>query len=413
MLKVSTFCSGIGSPEQAIKNLGIKHEIIFACERDKYALQTYKANHSANKYFDDMTTMYMAQQGIYSDLTIGGIPCQSFSLAGKRLGEDDKRGLLFYDFYNYIKLQQPKYFIIENVKGLLSDDKGRTFHRWIDLLSQSVNNQYVMPHSDSLMYNVHCQVLNTKDYGLPQNRERIFIVGIRNDLPNTFLFPKGFKLELRLKDILEPIVDEKYYLSQSSINALYEHKKRNEEMGNGFGFSLNDTNGICSTVKIGGSGKDDLIEEPICAAMRGRNPDNSSDRTTGAPTEQRLEINSQGITNTITSVQKDNLIIIPEATQRGYAIAKEGDSINLSQINSKTRRGRVGNQIAQTLDTGSQQYCVQKQKIRRLTPTEVFRLQGFHDEFIKPVSDTQKYKQAGNTISVSVIQSILKNLLKQ
>ncbi len=193
-------------------------------------------------------------------------------------------------------------------------------------------------HEDSLLYNLHFKVLNSKDFGVPQNRERVFLVGIRNDLPNTFRFPIGERLTKRLKNILEPEVDEKYYLSDESIENLMEHKKRNDEAGNGFGVKFNEFDGICSTVKIGGSGKDDLVIEPYCVAMRGRNPENPSDRTTGSPMEQRLEPNSQGITNTITSVQKDNLIVVKEATKQGYAIAKEGDSINLSNPNSETRR---------------------------------------------------------------------------
>src|SRR5690606_12498053 len=135
------------------------------------------------------------------------------SMAGKRLGELDPRGLLFYDFYRYVKIQQPKYFIIENVKGLLSDANGATFQSWIQLLGRSENTHINMfNHPDSLEYNLHWKVLNSKDYGVPQNRERVFLVGIRKDLPNTFRIPIGWRLTNRLKDVLEPLVDEKYYL---------------------------------------------------------------------------------------------------------------------------------------------------------------------------------------------------------
>ncbi len=357
-------------------------------------------------------------------------------------------------------------------------------------------------HEDSLLYNLHFKVLNSKDFGVPQNRERVFLVGIRNDLPNTFRFPIGERLTKRLKNILEPEVDEKYYLSDESIENLMEHKKRNDEAGNGFGVKFNEFDGICSTVKIGGSGKDDLVIEPYCVAMRGRNPENPSDRTTGSPMEQRLEPNSQGITNTITSVQKDNLIVeagikvlgnlgngheghnvydkdgiapcvrdmhgkgtkivVKEATKQGYAIAKEGDSINLSNPNSETHRGMVGDQIANTLDTACNQgvvvnaaaelmmmgsleggkwdkmhesirryyspdgisptvtamgggnqepKTVLNHRIRRLTPLECMRLQGYPDSFIKPCSDSQTYKQAGNSITVNVMRAIIKNIV--
>ncbi len=452
-MKIATVCSGIGSPEQALKELDIPHEISFACEIDKYARQTYLANFTPNQMYTDLTAEEWDKPEQYSDLFIGGIPCQAFSLAGKRLGELDKRGLLFYDFYRYVKNQQPKVFIIENVKGLLSDNNGITFQNWCALLGRSMNTHINMfNHEDSLLYNLHFKVLNSKDFGVPQNRERVFLVGIRNDLPNTFRFPIGERLTKRLKNILEPEVDEKYYLSDESIENLMEHKKRNDEAGNGFGVKFNEFDGICSTVKIGGSGKDDLVIEPYCVAMRGRNPENPSDRTTGSPMEQRLEPNSQGITNTITSVQKDNLIVVKEATKQGYAIAKEGDSINLSNPNSETRRGRGGDQIANTLDTACNQGVVvqeidwiqggtqehqhprtdgisptltsamgmgggqtpilkQYHRIRRLTPLECMRLQGYPDSFIKPCSDSQTYKQAGNSITVNVMKAIIKNII--
>jgi DNA (cytosine-5)-methyltransferase 1 len=464
-IKIATVCSGIGSPEQALKELKISHEIAFACEIDKYARQTYLANFTPNEMYTDLTAEEWDKSEQYSDLFIGGIPCQAFSLAGKRLGELDKRGLLFYDFYRYVKNQQPKVFIIENVKGLLSDNNGITFQNWCALLGRSMNTHVNMfNHDDSLLYNLHFKVLNSKDFGVPQNRERVFLIGIRNDLPNTFRFPIGERLKIRLKDILESEVDEKYYLSEKMLDYLHNTNEKHKFLGNGFEFKPRDENGIasCITARCFKQGCDDnYIQEPYCVAMRGRNPDNPSDRTTGANTEQRLEPNSQGITNTITSVQKDNLIVVKEATKQGYAIAKEGDSINLSNLNSETRRGRVGNQIANTLDTACYQGVVVteptlllehtltggkwdkmnesirrvynsnglcptvtasqgghhepktmvNQRIRRLTPLECMRLQGFSDDYIKPCSDSQTYKQAGNSITVNVMKAIIKNLI--
>jgi DNA (cytosine-5)-methyltransferase 1 len=199
-MKIATVCSGIGSPEQALKELNITHEIAFACEIDKYARQTYLANFTPNQMYTDLTAEEWDKPEQYSDLFIGGIPCQAFSLAGKRLGELDKRGLLFYDFYRYVKNQQPKVFIIENVKGLLSDNNGITFQNWCALLGRSMNTHVNMfNNEDSLLYNLHFKVLNSKDFGVPQNRERVFLVGIRNDLPNTFRFPIGERLTKRLK----------------------------------------------------------------------------------------------------------------------------------------------------------------------------------------------------------------------
>ena len=245
------------------------------------------------------------------------------------------------------------------------------------------------------MYNLHWQVLNTKDYGIPQNRERVFLVGIRNDLPNNFVFPKKIPLKLRLKDILEDEVDEKYYLSDKMVNVLSHHQNKvmTEE-------SIPETS---ATIHAG------------YFKMGGRD-------------QQYLKIHS--------------------ATASGYEIATEGDSINLEHPNSETRRGRVEKQVAQTLTTSCNQGVMIEQigrgynnggfhkisppitsnswqnnhrlhidyRIRKLTPLECFRLQGFPDEFHDKaveagVSNSQLYKQAGNSITVHVIQAILKNLL--
>lgn len=343
MLKVSTFCSGIGSPEVAIKNLGIEHEIIFAAEIDKYARETYLANHSTKKMINDMTIPDYEGDEWYSDINISGLPCQAFSLAGKRLGELDARGLLFYDFYRYVKNQNPKYFIIENVKGLLSDNYGNTFQNWINLLGQSVNgDQFMFPHEDSLMYNLHWKVLNTKDYGLPQNRERVFLIGIRNDLLNSFIFQNGVPLKLRLKDILEPEVDEKYYLSEKMVNYLQVNNKSNG--GRSLDFTNTDEKEISNCLQ----------------AVYYKTPTDGE------------------------------YLKIPSATKSGFEIATNYKDPKCVKYNDY--------------------------RIRKLTPRECFRLQGFPDEFLQNaidtgVSNSQLYKQAGNSISVPVIQAILKNLL--
>lgn len=415
-MKIATVCSGIGSPEQALKELDIPHEISFACEIDKYARQTYLANFNPGIMYTDLTAEEWDKPEQYSDLFIGGIPCQAFSLAGKRLGELDKRGLLFYDFYRYVKNQQPKVFIIENVKGLLSDNNGITFQNWCALLGRSMNTHINMfNHEDSLLYNLHFKVLNSKDFGVPQNRERVFLVGVKNDLPNTFHFPIGERLTKRLKDILEPEVDEKYYLSEKMLELLTEEKKGNVEIANinkgGQKGSVASENGLyigCLSATDYKLPKLIQVSEPYCVAMRGRNPENPSDRTTGSPMEQRLETNSQGITNTITSVQKDNLIVEFEIADyradEGLRIRANGLS---PCINSSIREAewdpKIGTRNAPITSNGH--------RIRRLTPLECMRLQGYPDSFIKPCSDSQTYKQAGNSITVNVMKAIIKNII--
>ena len=354
MLKVATVCSGIGSPEVAIKNLNIKHEIVFGCEIDKYARQTYLANFNPNMMLEDMTKEDWEGEKYYSDIIVGGIPCQAFSLAGKRLGELDARGLLFYDFYRYVKNQQPKYFIIENVKGLLSMDKGNVFNNWKMLLGQSENGTaFLHNHEDSLMYNLHWKVLNTKNYGLPQNRERVFLIGIRKDLPNDFVFPKEIPLELRIKDLLEENVDKKYYLSDKLINTFL-----NRPQAKNYPFKpIKDT------------------ENEIACCLNARY------YKMGATDNYiQLDINGKGQNS-----QQDRVYF--EDKIMGCIPASRTDSkVNIIQSNYR---------------------------IRKLTPLECFRLQGFPDNYVKPVSNSQLYKQAGNSISVPVIENMLKVLLKK
>jgi DNA (cytosine-5)-methyltransferase 1 len=448
-IKIATVCSGIGSPEQALKELHIPHKISFACEIDKYARQTYLANFTPNQMYTDLTAEEWDKPEQYSDLFIGGIPCQAFSLAGKRLGELDKRGLLFYDFYRYVKNQQPKVFIIENVKGLLSDNNGITFQNWCALLGQSMNTHLNMfNHDDSLLYNLHFKVLNSKNFGVPQNRERVFLIGIRNDLPNNFRFPIEERLKIRLKDILETEIDEKYYLSEKMLD-YFNDRADNFNKG-----KINYKRGNDVASCITSSSKSLDISDNII--VEGEVTPNS---------QGGKVYDSKDISPTVcagTHGYAMGYINVKEATKQGYAIAKEGYSINLSNPNSETRRGRVGNQIANTLDTACNQAVVVNaapelmmmgsleggkwdkmhesirryyspngisptvtamgggnqepktvlnQRIRRLTPLECMRLQGYPDDYIKPCSDSQTYKQAGNSITVNVMKAIIKNLI--
>jgi DNA (cytosine-5)-methyltransferase 1 len=499
MIKFSSFCSGIGSAEQAIKNLGIEHKVVLSSEIDKYARMSYLENHDTENMINDMTQCDYVGEQYYSDLNVSGLPCQSFSLAGLRLGEKDSRGLLFYDFYRYVKNQQPKVFIIENVKGLISAEKGTIFQNWIELLGRSVNgHEKMFIHEDSLQYNLHYTVLNSKNFGVPQNRERVFIVGIRKDLPNDFRFPIGWRLQKRLRDILETNVDEKYYLSENAISRLTNNN-------DGYHSEIKDENDIASTILAsdyklargmnilqvkeatkkgydiaepgdsinmsnpnsttprGRVGKgiantldtacNQFVFEPFCVAMRGRNPENSSDRTTGANLEQRLEANSNGTTNALTSVQKDNLIIEPllikfsrtenakkhrkETGTNNFqdkqiefvksdipntitTVQKDNLIVELVQLGKSEQFAKTSNLIgfndqeAYTIRTTESNGVKINHRIRRLTPLECFRLQSFSDDFFykcKAVnSDTQLYRQSGNTITVSVIQAIINNL---
>lgn len=358
-IKVGSDFSGVGAFDQALIRLGIDYQTVFACDMDKYARETYIANYGNPVYFPlNVYDREIPKEAL--DIYMTSPPCQAFSLAGKRKGEDDKRGILFYNSHEFIKENKPRYFIFENVKGLLSDDGGKTFQRWLDFLGgKTVNgNPVIFPHEESVPYHIYWQVLNAKDYGVPQNRERVFIIGIRDDEDNCFSFPRPFPLTKRLKDVLEDEVDEKYYLSDKMIKVLKHH-------GNPI---INNDNPDKSACIHAGYFK-----------MGGRD-------------QQYLKVKS--------------------ATSKGYEIATEQDSINFSQPNSETRRGRVGKGVAQTLETSCNQgVIINNYKIRRLTPRECFRLMDFPDTFTWTVSDTQAYKQAGNSIVVNVLFEILKKLL--
>ncbi len=265
LIKIGGQFSGVGAFDYALKRLGIDFVNVYQAEWDKYARKTYLKNHSEPVYYvndvHNTPTEEITEKYGSLDIAMFSPPCQAFSLAGKRKGEDDNRGVLFYNSHEFIQKNNPRYFIFENVKGLLSDDNGRTFQRWIDYLGgKSVNGtQTMFPEENSVPYHVYYQVLNAKDYGVPQNRERIFIIGIRDDTDNNFNFPKPFELKKRLKDVLEENVDEKYYLSDKMISFFTKHSEKHSEKGNGFKFQPKKDDNIsnCITARCSKMGIDD------------------------------------------------------------------------------------------------------------------------------------------------------------
>lgn len=400
MIRVGSDFSGVGAFNQALNRLGIKYEEVFACDMDKYARQTFIHNYGEPRYYP--TNVYYRNIPEKSlDIYMTSPPCQAFSLAGKRLGKTDNRGVLFFNSHEFIEKNKPRFFIFENVKGLLSDDNGNTFQEWVNMLGgKSVNGSPILfPHEYSVPYHLYWKVLNAKEHGVPQNRERVFLVGIRDDQDNLFRWPIEEHLTKRLKDVLEDEVDDKYFLSDKMIDYLTNNQEKRA-----LPFA------------------DENTEKANCLTSVYHK----------MPTDgQYIKINS--------------------AISKGYEEATEGDSINFSVLNSQTRRGRVGKGVAQTLDTGCNQgvilplfhwgkgkanermvydskgispcmtsamgmgggytpSIINNYKIRRLTPRECFRLMDFPDTFTWPVSDSQAYKQAGNSIVVNVLYKILKNL---
>lgn len=338
-MKFLDLFAGIGGFRFGMESAG--HECIGFCEIDKFARASYKAIHNTEGEIElhDITTVTDEEiRNIgHVDVICGGFPCQSFSIAGSRRGFEDTRGTLFFEIARFADILKPKYLFLENVKGLLNHDRGNTFKTILGAL-------------DGLGYDTEWQVLNSKNFGVPQNRERVFIIGHLRGQRTRNVFPIGGKVENADPGLENEI--KKYGTIQPNFNQ----------------------SGIVYEI--------------------------------------------DGIAPTLRAYQGGNLepkIRVKEATKQGYAEAEVGDSINLSHPNSKTRRGRVGKQIANTLLTGESQGVVEPDfRIRKLTPRECWRLQGFPDwAFDKAQevnSNSQLYKQAGNSVTVNVIAAIAERL---
>ena len=565
-LRLIELFAGIGSQTQALTNIGIAHRVVAISEIDKYAIQSYETMHGKTNNLGDIRKIEELPD---ADLWTYSFPCQDISVAGKGAGikEGTRSGLLF-EVERLLRVASekgtlPKYLLLENVKNLVSKKFKADFDKWLDFLTE-------------LGYTNYWKVLNAKDYGIPQNRERVFCVSIRGE-HKPFVFPKPKELTIRLRDMIDETVDERFYLKESTIRSIlrstFNSRRDSIRPGDGLANTLlardwrgpqcvqvgevvggkwdkmhdiskrvYEPNGIAPTVhcqqggntelKIAedfvlgglqkhqtprtdgisptlteamgkGGGQTPIIIDtaepkerfykqafetlkeneckvgdtidafnkkvnksgvcptlttrpegfktailPVVGAMRGRNPEDSSDRTAGVPTEQRLEINEKGLCNALTTVQKDNLVIeedkqdyvsrrynefieekgyVPEmfvaynkteikdvaptltgqcsspsgssavlkletpvkvnvATKQGYEEANPGDYVNITYPSSKTKRGRVGNGVAHTLTCGDGNAVITENvRIRKLTPRECLRLMGWKDEQIDKI----------------------------
>lgn len=532
-LRLIELFAGIGSQTQALKNVGVPHTVVAISEIDKNAIKSYTALHGETVNLGDIKEIWELPE---ADFWTYSFPCQDISVAGHGAGikEGTRSGLLL-EVERLLKVAAekgtlPKYLLLENVKNLVSKKFKADFDSWLSFLS-------------SLGYTNYWKVLNAKDYGIPQHRERVFCVSIRGE-HTAFVFPEKRELTLRLKDMIDEHVDEKYYLKESTIRSIvtskFNSRRDSIRRPSDYAYCLRardcyepqcvqvgdvvgekwekmhemsrrvfQTDGISPTVHCAGGGNTELkiaedfvlggLQEhqvprtdgvsptlteamgkdggqtPIIVAMRGRNPDNPSDRTPGISLKQRLEVNEKGLCNALTTVQKDNLVMdadyvsrkygefidekgyIPEmfvaynkqevhdvaptltgqcscpsgssavlklekpikvkvATKQGYEEATSGDYVNITFPSSKTKRGRVGKGVAQTLTCGDGNAVITENvRIRKLTPRECLRLMGWTDEQIDKiesakVSSTQQYRQAGNGIVVQVLEAIFKAL---
>ena len=372
--------AGIGGFRLGMERAG--HKCVGYCEIDKYARLSYNTIHNTEGEIDykditEVTNEEFRKLRGKVDVICGGFPCQAFSIAGNQLGFEDARGTLFYEIARAAEQIKPRYLFLENVRNLLSHDKGKTFERMLKIL-------------DELGYDAEWQVLNSKNFGVPQKRERVFIIAHLRGECTYRVFPIRGK-------------DEKFN-TDGEINQVGNIGKSDNFGGNPQVTRVYDINGISPTLNtMQGGGREPKIVVPVLT------PDRVEKRQNG----RRFKTNGEPMF-TITTQDRHG-VLVREATKQGYAVADVGDSINFSHPNSKTRRGRVGKNIANTLLTSDEQGVVLSDyKIRKLTPRECWRLQGFpdwaFDEAQAVNSNSQLYKQAGNSVTVNVIEEIAKRL---
>ena len=366
-IRLATMFSGIGAVEFALRRLKLSNKIIFACDNDKFVKESYFANYhiDSKDWYSDVINIQGANYKNKIDLLVGGSPCQSFSMVGKRKGFADTRGTLFYEFARVVQESQPKVFIYENVKGLLSHDKGNTF-------------ETIKATFDELGYRYFYQVLNAKDYGMAQHRERIFVVGFKNQATD-FSFPTAIDLKYTMQDFLEDYIDSKYYLKEKGVKFVTSSKNRKKKY-----------------TQING-------EIAICQKAN-----------------QQFNWHGDFIYENKTSQEFDEFIFDVNEVEEKYYLSDKVAKYVLSTgtKNFKTTVGTdlpIARPLLQTMHkmhrAGVDNYVTHnKGRIRKLTPRECLRLMGFGDEFKQVVSDTQMYRQAGNSIVVDVLIALLKQM---
>lgn len=312
--------AGIGGIRLGFEQVFPESETVFVSEQDVKAQETYRANFSTPGVFaGDITKVDVGDVPDF-DVCLAGFPCQAFSIAGKRQGFNDSykgqsRGTLFAEVIRFCEAKQPKVIFCENVKGLVTHDRGNTL-------------RVIVGAFEEIGYKVHFEVLNSCDFGVPQNRERVFIVCFRQDVDDSgFVFPTGVGTGRVIRDVLDDApVDAKYYLSDVYLETLREHRRKQEAKGNGFGYVVRDLDGVAGALVCGGMGRE------------------------------------------------RNLIV---------------DSRPHSLVPTTRIKGQVN-----------------REDVRKLTPREWARLQGFPEGFVLPVSDTQLYRQLGNSVTVPVVAAV-------
>ena len=370
MIKVFESFAGIGTQAMALKRANIDYEVIGISEIDKYAINSYESIHGEVKNYGDISKLDPKDLPDF-DLFTFSRPCQDLSMAGKQKGFEKGSGTrssLLWECERIIEAKRPKYLLMENVKALTFKKNLPGFEKWLEILS-------------NLGYKNYWKVLNAKDYGIPQNRERVFCISILDDKQG-FEFPEKQVLKTRLKDVLEDKVDEKHYLSNDRVKQLV---------------------GIVRNWGVKGK---TVFDSSI------NNP--KEKEVANCITTKQYGISrrkSEG------NVVVEKALTIKNGNKKGYLEAHSGDGIDLINPRCNNRRGRVQKESCQTLTCNSDRGVVTDDlRIRKLTPLEYWRLMGIDDEDFykarKVNSDSQLYKQAGNAIVVDVLAAIFMQLFK-
>ena len=369
-IRVATLFSGIGAIEHALERLKLNKEIVFACDNDPAVKKSYFENYDIldKHWHDDICELNAKKYKYKIDLLVGGSPCQSFSMVGKRGGLEDTRGTLFYEFARIIDESKPKVFIFENVKGLLSHDEGNTWQ-----IIQNVFNE--------LGYFFQTpEILNSKHFGVPQNRNRIFVVGFRKTKwKDDFEYPRRIELESTMQDYLEDYVDSNFYLKEKGVKFVTSLKNQIKSYT-----QVNGDVALCQKANQQFNWHGDFVFEQANKKLK--------------YDEQVFEINN--VESKYYLSEKVEKYVLSDGTKSFKTKPKTDLEIARPLLQSMHKMHRAG------VDN----YVTHKGKIRKLTPRECLRLMGFRDSFNIVVSDTQAYRQAGNSIVVDVLIALMKSI---
>lgn len=370
VVRIGTLFSGIGAAEYALKRLKVKSQIVFAGDIDPHVKASYFANYAIteDRWHDDVHKFDASPFKGKVDIVVGGAPCQAFSMVGKRGGLADTRGTLFHEFARVIRQCEPKIFIFENVRGLLSHDEGNTW--------KVIQNKF-----EKLGYAIQHEVLNSRDFGIPQNRQRLFVVGFKK-VDTKFEFPKPIPLKLTMQELLEDSCDSLHYLKNKGVKFVTSSKNRTKRYT-----QINGDIALCQKANQQFNWHGDFVfeQEKNAVAL-----DFDEFIFDVSEVEEKYFLSEKVRDYVLASGTKT----FKTSTATDLPVARP-----LLQSMHKMHRAGVDNYVTYA-----------RGRIRKLTPRECLRLMGFRDSFKIVVSNTQMYRQAGNSIVVDVLVAIFKQM---